>query len=151
MATPNPAIPTESESVMSTHSVIAKDLGNGHVESVYCHFDGYLEGVGETLMLYYTHPYKVDALIGLGDLLSVGETNVKSFHDDDGEDWDDVKPQIVPLVNLIYYAKQERGAHYVYLFQDGNWLTPVKGQWQPIKSVFEERKELERLQAKYGN
>lgn len=31
---------------MSTNSLIGKERDNGNVEYIYCHFYGYLEGVG---------------------------------------------------------------------------------------------------------
>jgi hypothetical protein len=34
---------------MSTRSRIAIENQNGSVTSVYCHFDGYISGVGKTL------------------------------------------------------------------------------------------------------
>lgn len=42
------------------------------IESIYCHFDGYPEGVGQTLIDHWTDPKKVNRLIALGDLSSLG-------------------------------------------------------------------------------
>lgn len=54
---------------MSTRSRIAiEDLETGKVRSVYCHFDGYPDGVGKTLVEHYRDRDKVEALIALGDL-----------------------------------------------------------------------------------
>ena len=54
---------------MSTRSAIAwydPELKTGM--SVYCHFDGYPEGVGRTLLDYYTDEDRVKRLVSLGDL-----------------------------------------------------------------------------------
>lgn len=52
------------------------------IESIYCHFDGYPEGVGQTLIDHWTDPKKVNRLIALGDLSSLG-TVIGSKHDFD--------------------------------------------------------------------
>ena len=45
---------------------------NVQVESIYCHFDGYPEGVGAILADQYTDAAKVDALLALGNLSQLG-------------------------------------------------------------------------------
>lgn len=75
---------------MSTRSRIGVIRGiaeqDGHqaviVESIYCHFDGYPEGVGQTLIDHWTDPKKVNRLIALGDLSSLG-TVIGKKHDFD--------------------------------------------------------------------
>jgi hypothetical protein len=42
------------------------------VESIYCHFDGYPEGVGQMLLDHWTDEAKINRLIALGDLSSLG-------------------------------------------------------------------------------
>ena len=42
-------------------------------KSVYCHFDGYLDGVGAELQADFTDPFKLRDLIDAGDMLSIGE------------------------------------------------------------------------------
>ena len=42
------------------------------VESIYCHFDGYPEGVGQTLLDHWTDEKKINRLVALGDLSSLG-------------------------------------------------------------------------------
>jgi hypothetical protein len=53
---------------MATRSRIGMEQPNGEVQSIYCHWDGYPEGVGATLQEHYTNPAKVEALIALGDI-----------------------------------------------------------------------------------
>ena len=52
------------------------------VESVYCHFDGYPDGVGQMLLDHWTDPAKVEHLISLGDLSSLG-SEIGEKHDFD--------------------------------------------------------------------
>lgn len=53
---------------MSTRSRIAVLQENGKVKSIYCHSDGYLKGVGQTLLTFYNTYERANAIIALGDL-----------------------------------------------------------------------------------
>jgi len=63
------------EKKMATRSTIAIQYEDGTIESVYCHNDGYLSGVGETLLENYTTPEKVEEILALGDHSSLGKRN----------------------------------------------------------------------------
>lgn len=58
---------------MSTRSHIGKQLENGSIKYIYCHFDGYPEHNGEILKEHYKTEAKIDALLELGDLSVLGE------------------------------------------------------------------------------
>ena len=58
----------ECEESMSTRCYIAKQAGAGKYRTIYCHSDGYPEGVGQTLLTYYGYPEKIDQLLDLGDI-----------------------------------------------------------------------------------
>jgi hypothetical protein len=63
---------------MSTHSTIAMLYKDGTVKSIYCHFDGYLSGVGKCLLDNYSgieNVDKVKQMMELGDM-SVLDTEV---------------------------------------------------------------------------
>lgn len=53
---------------MATRSTIAKVNDDGSITSIYCHWDGYPEGVGKTLKNHYTDVDKIDQLLALGDV-----------------------------------------------------------------------------------
>ena len=53
---------------MSTRCYIAKRIAPGKYKTIYCHSDGYPEGVGRTLLDYYNCPEKIDKLLELGDI-----------------------------------------------------------------------------------
>ena len=59
---------TECEESMSTRCYIAKQAGEGKYRTIYCHSDGYPEGVGKILLTYYGYPEKIDQLLDLGDI-----------------------------------------------------------------------------------
>jgi len=56
---------------MSTNSNIGIVNKDGSVESIYCHWDGYIEHNGLILMLYYQDEQKIRDLINLGDISSL--------------------------------------------------------------------------------
>ena len=57
---------------MSTRSRIGRWTEEGGIESIYCHSDGYLGGVGALLADCYSTDEKVRALLALGDLSELG-------------------------------------------------------------------------------
>ena len=57
---------------MATRSAIGFLEHDGSVHAVYCHWDGYLEGVGQTLVKHYSNTYKTLALLEHGDISSLG-------------------------------------------------------------------------------
>jgi hypothetical protein len=72
---------------MSTRSRIAIENQDGTVDSIYCHFDGYLSGVGKTLFNHYDQE-KLEKLLELGDISSLGESTIDTvaYCRDRGED-----------------------------------------------------------------
>mgnify|MGYP006278995737 FL=1 len=56
---------------MATRSAIGFLEYDGSVTGIYCHWDGYLEGVGATLVQYYNDTEKVLDLIEMGDVSSL--------------------------------------------------------------------------------
>ena len=53
---------------MSTRSRIGIINADKTVSSIYCHFDGYPQGVGQTLLNHFTTKHQVQKLIDLGDI-----------------------------------------------------------------------------------
>lgn len=53
---------------MATRSRIGIQQKDGSVLSIYCHFDGYIEGNGKLLLKYYKTRSRVQKLIALGDI-----------------------------------------------------------------------------------
>jgi hypothetical protein len=58
---------------MATRSTIALEFADGTVEQVYCHWDGYLDHNGRILQAHYSDPFKLQKLIDLGDMSSLGK------------------------------------------------------------------------------
>lgn len=58
---------------MSTRCRIGVEQSDGTIKSIYCHHDGYLDGVGLLLQTEYDNLEKVNNLVELGDISSLGE------------------------------------------------------------------------------
>lgn len=67
---------------MGTRSLIGLDNGDGTITSVYCHWDGYPEGVGATLLRAYDDEVKVRALLAAGDHSSLGDDPTEGAYND---------------------------------------------------------------------
>ena len=58
---------------MATRSNIAYKTAEGKIRSIYCHWDGYVANNGKILLENYTDQAKIEALVALGSLSSLGE------------------------------------------------------------------------------
>ena len=76
---------------MSTRSMIGIQQEDGKIEAIYCHYDGYPEGVGQTLADHYQTTDKVEALLNLGDLSvlrqELGEKQDFNDYKNHNENW----------------------------------------------------------------
>ena len=117
---------------MGTSSRIGKLLPTGKVKSIYCHYDGYVQGgVGEDLLNHYQDESKIDALLDLGNLSGIGKEigEKQDFYDfpnlnynwclsygrDRGE-----KNQEATIISEEEYLR-ERNCPYIYLYKNGEW------------------------------
>jgi hypothetical protein len=57
---------------MATRSNIAMKTAEGKIVSVYCHWDGYVANNGRILLENYTDIDKIEALVALGSISSLG-------------------------------------------------------------------------------
>lgn len=106
---------------MATRSRIAIENQDGTVQSIYCHFDGYLKGVGKTLFNSYNRT-KLKSLIELGDISGLGKTPKSSiaYARDRGED---LHSTDYLCVEGLFENGFGMGGEYIYcLNRDGIWL-----------------------------
>ena len=125
---------------MSTNAAIGLTMPDGTIKAVHLHWDGYIAhgGAGETLAEHYKDREKVEKLIALGFLSSLGaevapdpasphswknpQPNVTvAYHRDRN---DPLEPAIV-FKDKDSFAEEAKGslwAEYAYLFEDGRWL-----------------------------
>jgi hypothetical protein len=116
---------------MSTRSYIARENTDGSFDVIYCHGDSYIEHHGPILLNHYSDPAKVDQLIALGDISSLGPeigeklTNwysgygaqCRAYMRDRGEEgvaaWHEEK-----WANVV---KEAPGYIYVFRVAEGKW------------------------------
>ena len=107
---------------MSTRSFIGKLNGDGSITGVYCHFDGYPDGVGLTLQEHYRDVAEVDALLALGDLSELYPTleNTVAYHRDRGEEL--LPPKVYTDVEqLVTHVHGDMDAEWAYVFHYDGW------------------------------
>lgn len=116
---------------MSTRSFIGYVDEDGDIHAIYCHFDGYLEGVGFTLVDHYRKFDKVRKLVSLGAIdslhpnLSRGEHTV-AFDRDLGNEsginiGDLLSTHLFNTEKKYTEYAYEHNAEYVYLFKNNKW------------------------------
>lgn len=112
---------------MATRSRIAIENQDGTVDSIYCHFDGYLRGVGKKLMEHYDKE-KLKNLIKLGDISVLGESteDTEAYHRDRGED---LHSTHFLDVEGLFENGFRSGEEYIYcLTKNGLWLVNRYGE-----------------------
>lgn len=133
---------------MSTNSTIAVQKLDGTVQSVYCHWDGYIDGVGKTLINYYNSQRLAELVVSGGDIsylrkeFSPSTSTVHNFdnpqkdvtvlyHRDRGEKFSIGNYWDVKMFKLSN-TKQE----YNYLWVDGEWNVSFNnsGIFNPVKN-----------------
>ena len=139
----------DSRLIMATRCRIGLMLEDGSVKHSYCHYDGYPEGVGETLVQHYNTEDKVKELVSFGDmsyLASVvhpeGEHNFEKpeqgvtvfYNRDRGEtDVDSVVTTMDEYLSVQYSSCID----YLYVFIGSNWWVYnnlKKNKWKLVKT-----------------
>jgi hypothetical protein len=119
---------------MATRSTIGVKQADGTIQAIYCHWDGYPEGVGAGLVQFYNSKAQAEQLIALGGFSALHETldetkagaygtpsdSARTFTSD--KDW---------LKNF------NSGEEYFYLYTDLGWVYSQGGNWYGIKTESE--------------
>jgi len=136
---------------MATRSRIGLKLDDGTIKQVYCHWDGYVEGVGLTLVENYNTIDKVEELINLGNISSLGfKVSTDEPHSFDNpvkgvtvaymRDRGEIGQKAQTLtMNEWMSVEYSSAIDFYYLFADGQWwvfkLFRQNG-WKNVKSFF---------------
>jgi hypothetical protein len=132
---------------MSTNSKIAIEQEDGSIVGIYCHGDGYLEGVGSTLNEHWNNPEKLKPAIDLGDASVWGPVIGEkiNFADRDesqncyyGRDRGESNIEPRTYNNQQEYKEDEGFSSFIYLlkntgewqyskYRDENWYSLKKG------------------------
>lgn len=101
---------------------------------IYHHWDGYIEGVGETLYENYnTYEDALNLVLG-GDVSTINDTYTP-YATRMGEEWENIKPQAIDEDAPI-------NEDYDYMFKDGEWFVrslydETCEEWTSLKDIFE--------------
>ena len=122
---------------MATRSNIAMKTKEGKIVSVYCHWDGYVANNGRILLENYADISKIEALVALGSISSLGEAIGEQ------QDFDDRSTQ---KDNWTLFYSRDRGEQlsiqeyddipswiadmeeYAYLWNGQDWLVNDHGE-----------------------
>ncbi len=124
---------------MSTRSAIIAHLPATNIyRGIYCHNDGYIDaphGVGHVLHTHFRDRAKVEQLIALGDISSLGaeigekhnfnenrDGVCRAYHRDHGDDFN-----VADGPTWAEVAAQIGHNGYVYVFENDRWLVSVAG------------------------
>ena len=129
---------------MATRSTIALEFADGTVEQVYCHWDGYLSNNGQILLKHYSDPFKLQRLIDLGAISSlgpeIGEKQDFDKRDTQNDNWsliyardrgeDLVKHKFKDYADYKANAQSEE---YNYILRtDGKWYVEFYGEFDGL-------------------
>jgi len=119
--------------MMATRSNIGMMLPDGNIKVVYCHYDGYPDGVGEILLESYNTPERVSELLSFGDMSYLAleinpsgdyhtfdnpENGVTVFYGRDrGEQNTEAR-----VFTLDEWHQNISCIDYIYLFSAGRWF-----------------------------
>jgi hypothetical protein len=129
---------------MGTISMIALEMPNKEIRSIYCHWDGYLSGNGRTLLEHYQDITKIEALLNEGNISSLGKEigEKHNFNGDRpegfttfyGRDRGDKDMESVVVKNERAFWNDMEGSGYFYLFRDGKWMYSkgIRGEFKEV-------------------
>lgn len=141
---------------MATRSCIGIKHGTV-IKSIYAHWDGYLECNGRILLDDYQSSVKVNKLVSMGDLSSLGSKigEEHEFGNSPNDDWCTFygRDRGEPGTEFRIFRTEEEfvdhydgmGAEYYYLYDNGVWY--VKSYKSNFNPLHEELEKLEREEA----
>ena len=148
---------------MATRSTIALEFADGSVGQVYCHWDGYLEHNGRILLENYQDPFKLQKLIDLGDLSSLGAEvgekhpfdNPHDYGTDAYNEWRDAMKDVCNFYgrdrgeegietnyfkNFADYEKNHGYQEYEYILRQVNgeavWFVNQGNGYEPLMEAY---------------
>lgn len=137
---------------MSTRCLIARQNKNSVTTGIYCHHDGYPDGVGSILNRHYTSAKSIDRLIRRGDISALGPTptrGTEAFGYDAklGPD-SDYAPFTCDDDDIIA-ASCHSDVEWVYLWRDKSWWVAENvfqcglAPFEPLAPKIDPQRELE--------
>ena len=98
---------------MATRSFIGKVQEDGTIKALYCHYDGYPEGVGLKLVNHFKDEETEELLNG---------KDIRSLEIGGGDEFDDgQEARTFKTIAEYVNTASDSWAQYVYLYQNGVW------------------------------
>lgn len=119
---------------MSTRSTISVLNKDNTVTSIYCHSDGYLQGVGYMLFTHYNTPEMVQELIALGDLSCLQE-NLNPLPIAPKQRWSGPDP--APMIEHHTFDDPQTGVTVAYLRDRNSLGEPAYEPWPTLADYFQ--------------
>lgn len=124
---------------MATRSYIGIEDQDGSVRIIYCHNDGYLEHNGRILLESYDTEEKVQALISLGNISSLGDTpdTCVAYSRDRGDGAIDTEPTLYDSLDECLSSMDWQRFCYIYT-ADGCWAWFPHDKVSQLKQLTED-------------
>lgn len=145
---------------MATRSTIALEFADGTVGQVYAHWDGYLSHNGKILLENYSDPFKLQKLIDLGDVSTLGPDigemhsfdNPFNYGAPEATNWHEANKKVCTFYgrdrgetgvdaryfnDFEHYVKNHQYEEYEYILRtDGVWYVCQDGEvYEPLKEA----------------
>lgn len=117
---------------MATRSTIGIKSEDGTIKAIYCHWDGYPEGVGVGLVENYNSKAQAEALIALGGFSSLMETLEETKAGAYNTESDSARTF---TGEKDWFENFNAGEEYFYLYTEGTgWRYSQGGNWACLKT-----------------
>ena len=116
---------------MATRSAIGIKSENGTIKAIYCHWDGYPEGVGAGLVENYNSKEKAEELISLGGFSSLMETLEETKAGAYNTESDRAR---IFTDDKDLFENFNAGEEYFYLHTGTEWIYSQGGNWDCLKT-----------------
>jgi hypothetical protein len=117
---------------MATRSTIGITQEDGTIKAIYCHWDGYPEGVGAGLATYYNSKAQAEELISLGGFSALHETLEETKAGAYGGESDSARTF---TGEEDWFKNFNAGEEYFYLYTEGEgWRYSEGGNWALLKT-----------------
>jgi hypothetical protein len=117
---------------MATRSTIGIKSEDGTIKAIYCHWDGYPEGVGAGLVQFYNTAQQATELINLGGFSGLMETLEETKAGAYGTESDSARTF---TGEKDWFENFNAGEEYFYLYTEGTgWRYSQGGNWACLKT-----------------
>jgi hypothetical protein len=117
---------------MGTRSTIALEYADGSIKQIYCHWNGYISGVGATLFEHYDTPEKVNELLSQGDARAIDKTiNECNFY---ARDRGETGVEASNYQSYDHFMKNAGFQEYDYIMREGVWYL-IRDKRSPLESL----------------